>query len=632
MFFVDGTARAFSTNGNTYNGIESGEFNADMDINLCGAGALAGAIVHLGACTGHGRGCDSKPIMHKEPSPSARSVRLRRSFSFAIPPDSDAGQSIIKTCNAYADQMRGRASDKEIFPGFYTVTLGVHIIRDAGRLGGGREIIEASGPDSPLKNYSKTSPGTLMLKILCAPLPIIQEVKGPPRITGAQLGVATFGETCPKPAAATVMINAEAPRPVRYKIERANGTTTTENWIENRITLQKAPDGRQRPLLASQHKLPALDPGNRKFRLWIDGWGKTPWRTVEVDCPPLEVISARLKYDVENVSTCPKRVVETATFRTNRPGKVSFEIKHRGGLVASEGNVKAERQGDRYVATAVRRLTIGKVDTQLMAAVKGGSASSGWVPLKIDCLEALSGKVTLRSRGSASCKGEALVAIQTNGAGKLPYELECGAGRSWQRSVEAPANKIGVDKVSFEVKNNELVTCALRTRIGGQLKSLGGASYKFQCHGRNVDTGNDDLAAGTRPDSEEPGGPGRIVIDLPKACPRGTIGRWPNCKEPPVVDRRKCPRGTVGKYPNCRKVVVDPPRTCPRGMVGRPPNCKRKSCPRGTVGTYPNCKKPVRVSPPKCPRGMVGRPPNCKPRPCPRGQMRVRGRCIKPAG
>lgn len=452
------------------------------------------------------------------------------------------------------------------------------------------------------------------------------------QVTRAQLGVATFGDTCPKPAAATVMINAEAPRPVRYKIERGNGTTTTENWIQGEIKLQKAPDGRQRPLLTAQHKLPALDPGNRRFRLWIDGWGKTPWRTVEVDCSPFKVTSAWLRYDVEHESTCPKRVVETATFHTNRPGKVNYEIKHQGGLVVSRGMARAERQGDKYVATAVRSLTIGNIDTQFMADVQKSPTNSGWVPLKIDCLEALSGKVTLKSLGATSCKGEALVAIHTNGAGKLPYELECGPGRSWQRSVNTPAaNKIGIDKVSFDVKNNELVTCALRARIGGQLKSLDGASTKFQCHRRNVDTDADDFAAGTRPDSQKPDGPGRVVVDPPKACPRGTVGRWPNCRKLPLADQQKCPRGTVGKYPNCRKVVVDPPRTCPRGMVGRPPNCKRKSCPRGTVGTYPNCRKPVRVNPAKCPRGMVGRPPNCKARPCPRGQVRVRGRCIRPA-
>ena len=64
------------------------------------------------------------------------------------------------------------------------------------------------------------------------------------------------------------------------------------------------------------------------------------------------------------------------------------------------------------------------------------------------------------------------------------------------------ANKIGVDRVQFAVTNNELVTCVLRTRIGGVLKPLDGASKTFQCH-KPVDVGaSTDLVPDTRP--EEP--------------------------------------------------------------------------------------------------------------------------------
>jgi hypothetical protein len=219
----------------------------------------------------------------------------------------------------------------------------------------------------------------------------------------------------------------------------------------------------------------------------------------------------------------------------------------------------------------------------MMADVKNSPANSGWVRLKIGCLDVLSGKVTLQSLGATSCRGEALVAIHANGASTLPYELECGPGRSWQRSVEAHDNKIGVDKVRFDVKNDELVTCALRTRIGGKFESLDGASKMFQCHTPTGASGSGDLAPDSRSDPAGPRPP-RFVADPPRVCPQGTVGTWPNCRP------RPCPKGTVGTYPNCRKVL-----------------------------------------PPKCPPGMVGRPPNCRPRPCPPGRVRVRGRCIKPA-
>ena len=133
------------------------------------------------------------------------------------------------------------------------------------------------------------------------------------------------------------------------------------------------------------------------------------------------------------------------------------------------------------------------------------------MPLKIDCLEALSGKLTLQSLGTTSCKGEALVAIHTNGTGELPYELECGPGKSWQRRSRRMANKIGVDKVQFDVTNNEQVTCVLRTRIGGVLKPLDGASKTFQCHKPIGVSGLHDLCR-IRARSTKPRSPARSSI------------------------------------------------------------------------------------------------------------------------
>jgi hypothetical protein len=578
--FVSGTVRATSSNGKTYDNIRAGSFDADYRINLCGDGALHGVIVHLGQCTGRRRGCDDNPIMYQE-FPSARSLAKKTpTFTFAPPPDSVAGQSILNTCNAHADEQKGAASDKVIFPGFFSVTLGVTTSYDPGRLGGGSNAgYVAVGPvgiasQRPLADYSKTEPGTLTLKILCAPLPIIEETKAPPKIAEAALGVATAGDSCPKPATATVTIAAEAPRPVFYKIERGNGTTTTADWIEGRIKLQKGLMGAKSAFLHTQHDIGALDPGTRKFRLWIDGWGKTPWQTVKVDCPPFKVTSAWLKYDVEKTGTCPKKVAEIATFKATRPGKAPFAIKTAAGLIVHSGIAVFEREGMGYVAKVKRpNLTMGAFDADMMALIKTQpDANSGWVRLKVDCLEALSGKVWLRSLGATACRGEALVAIHTDGAGALPYELECGPGRSWQRSVTAPANKIGVDKMQFDAANNERVTCVLRTRIAGKLKPLDGASMTFQCHRPSDASAADDLVPETRPDPKGPRPP-RILIDPPR---------------PPKGD----PSG---------KVIVDPPRLSCAGGVVRAGRCL---CPRTHKAVHAGnnawrCVRSVTIDPPR---------------------------------
>lgn len=141
-----------------------------------------------------------------------------------------------------------------------------------------------------------------------------------------------------------------------------------------------------------------------------------------------------------------------------------------------------------------------------------------------------------------------------------------------------------------------------------------------------------------------------------RLCPRGTIGKYPDCRKPECPDGYrgtppnctkvtppKCPEGTVGTYPKCRQ------KECPSGYVGTPPNCKPKPqvCPPGTVGKFPNCRKIptscpsgfkgtppncVKVEQPKCPSGFVGKPPNCRkvpPPKCPAGFRGTPPNCVK---
>jgi hypothetical protein len=289
---------------------------------------------------------------------------------------------------------------------------------------------------------------------------------------------------------------------------------------------------------------------------------------------------------VEDKDTCPKRVVETATFKATRPGQAPFEIKTAGGLVVHSGTASFEREGMGYVAKSVRpNLMMNAFDSDMMADVKNSPANSGWVRLKIDCLDALSGKLTLKNLGTTSCQGEALVAIHTNGAGELPYELECGPGRSWQRSVEAHANKIGVDKVRFDVANKETVTCLLRTRVGGRPKPLDGTSMTFQCHRPSGVGAADALVPETRPDPAGPRAPGflsdpprppRTAIDPPR--PSDDDGPRPERIVDPPRPKISCAGGTI-RYGRClcprthraveagknawrcvKAVIVDPPR------------------------------------------------------------------------
>ena len=88
----------------------------------------------------------------------------------------------------------------------------------------------------------------------------------------------------------------------------------------------------------------------------------------------------------------------------------------------------------------------------------------------------------MRSVKPNSCQAEALVAIHTNIAGKVPYELECGVGRSWRRTIKSSVrNLVAVDKVRFQTKHNERINCILRSRIDRKIYPLSGTNRLYRC-------------------------------------------------------------------------------------------------------------------------------------------------------
>ncbi len=529
--------------------------------------------------------------------------------------------AIVNACNA-----GGHDPTQERSPFASDIGVGIKAF-----IGSRREANEFQEGDF---GRSETAYARVPVIVRCLAGP--SRIQAPPTPYSVDVQIEQKGKTCPRQTDVMAVIKYKVPATARFRF-KVDGESSELHTIKAR----KISDGRGGPIgpvgqayyLVKRLKTYDLDPGTHRFRVELEGGKsmKSVVKTVKIDCPPFKVTSAWLKYEVEDKDICPKRVEETATFRSTRPGKARFEIKTQGGLVVNSGEAKFEREGMGYVAKVQRpNLVMNAFDQDMMALIKDQpDANSGWVRLKVECVDALSGTLTLKGLGATSCKGEALVAIHTNGAGEVPYELECGPGRSWQRNVTAHANNMGVDKLRFDVTNNERVTCVLRTRSGNTLKSLDGASKAFRCH-KPVDvSGSTDFVPETRDEPQGARKPERVA-DPVRTCAAGTVGKWPKCKKQvcprgqvgkwPKCKKQVCPRGTVGKWPNCKKQV------CPRGQVGKWPNCKKQVCPHGTVGKWPKCKKQV------CPRGQVGKWPNCRKRGCPPGQVRVRGRCIKPAG
>ena len=332
------------------------------------------------------------------------------------------------------------------------------------------------------KTIIYTREGQVPINIQCeAPTGELEELKRQAEITNASLSIKKKGKSCPYKAEASVMIFGEGKRKVRYRILRQNAKYNSP-WYEGRLKKTKILGSEGYALVRKHNLKRELGPGKKKFRLEIQGWNKTKWQTVDVNCPPFKVKNVKLSIKGSgNGVACPRNTTTEIEARTTGPGDVVFQLRAVGGIKGAPYKRKAKREGNVYVAR-YKATNKASQDIDKVYEAFANKKKSNKAKLKISCLESVSGKLTLKKKPGTQCKAQALVAVHTNTGGKFKYELECGSAGSWKRSIRAPkGNNVGVDKVNFSVKHNQKVTCILRTRIGGNLKPLSGASKTFSC-------------------------------------------------------------------------------------------------------------------------------------------------------
>jgi hypothetical protein len=180
-----------------------------------------------------------------------------------------------------------------------------------------------------------------------------------------------------------------------------------------------------------------------------------------------------------------------------------------------------------------------------------------------------------------------------------------------------PAKQVAL-QIRFFIDPDKYKSCSLKNtaRI---LKAAGGTLQN-----QNAADDEDSATLGFPP--AVLGGKAYCHTPVPaKPCPPGFDWKDGNCKRigitTPIPPVRECPKGTVGKYPNCRDNVSTPRCTggrikvrgkciCRGSRVWNGKRCIRPQCPKGTVGKYPNCRD--KVTTPRCTGGRV----------------KVRGKCI----
>ncbi len=459
--------------------------------------------------------------------------------------------------------------------------------------------------------------------------------------------VKQVGETCPKQVEVSAFIDYEKKTEAHFRFLH-NGKRSEEIVIEpRRVTL-----GNKSWWRVERMKRYQLDPGRHHFRVAVVDGPKSKVETIKIDCPPFQVTSMWLSYKVQKGPACPKKVVETLDFAANRPGNIAYRIKHQGGLVVREGTVKAKRDGDRYTAQAKRTFKIGEFDAQMIAELKKDpGVNSGWTPLKVDCLDVVGGKISFREKGRSCPRKESIaVSFRADRTGRIPYQLDCTAGRRFKRKAKAmqtdASTFIATDILPIHISKNEHVSCALKTRFRGKLKIVDLRGHDYGCVKPSAETGATDLGVPVKPTHSSSHNPGKVVADpTPIRCRGGDVrgnrcvcGKtkrrvriakraW-RCVEKPV--RTVCKGGQVrGQACLCgarmKKVKIGKhawrckKRVAKVRCINGKPRGRRCVCPRRTQ------LKRIGKSAFRCIRKASVK------RRCPRGKVPIRGRCIRPA-
>ena len=401
------------SDGESWTSIKPGKHQLEVSINIAsGSGwRVTNAYIAAPDADFGGTSSQSDATVRLGGGEDTKSLNFVTVYEFQTDALGLHQQEIIAACNA------GNQPPTQEHPASSEIDVGIKAYfmtrKDA--------KIEEGGDD---QGRSQTAHARAPVNIRCLAAPSHAET--PPKPVSVDIRVAQRGNTCPKDAEVTAYIDYEKPMTGRFQVVHNGKPGETIEIKAREVSLAGKTWYRIERLERYE-----LDPGKHDFQIKVIGGGESPTRSLNVDCPPFKVTSAWLKYEVEDKDTCPKKVVEEATFHANGPGEAPYRIKTQGGLVVTQGTAHMAREGDKYVAKATRKLSMGAFDQMMQLELVNDPSAGDQKPLKVECVDALSGELTLRSPGTNSCKGEALVAIHTDGAGELPYELECGPGKSW---------------------------------------------------------------------------------------------------------------------------------------------------------------------------------------------------------
>ncbi len=483
---------------------------------------------------------DAATKSYSHPRPGA----INTVTSVAVPHLSLAPFAVAQ-CNVLATSLRAQGlSNDAIFAEDRVIPLAIDTDMSYETSGISDNDLEQANPEFDIDDF-------FQVYLTCkAKIPDPEKAVAGLDIASFAVHPAGSGNSCPKTYDLKTVFRSGSPETIKFRV-RKNGKLSQ---LYTR-TLEK--DGQY--YQARFDKSYTLDPGQTTFRIEVRDGPKSAVIEKTVTCPPFKVISTFMKYTHGNETYCPKVVTETTTFKTTRPGWVRYQIKLEGGLVAAEGKATSKRVGDSYIATVTRKLPFNQAyDGNLMAEVTNQpGANSGWVKLKVDCLELTSAEIKLTdprdTSGKHQCprQGRVKVEMRFNQGGKtVRYKANCSNGFSKVFTAKIRKDRIkGGYRVfgshKFDVTKTEKVACSLMDMDHGS-KVLTWTGREYACA---TPKGHDRPGAGLAPETP----PSTSQTPAAETTPTCTAKWTTECNKVPV---RTCKPKTER---NCK---LQPVSTC----------------------------------------------------------------------
>ena len=420
--FQESTIKVISTDGETWNAIQSGPVKLWIDAKIdvrrgtgFHRGHVAEAGLFLGQCSNSGCGVhpllerwiDGKDDWRFQGYVSFNANKISYTKPGGGIPTTSYGNQIINACNQYLDD---GPRVKRTFTWPVRLTMSANTVTSAWSAFAGSDF---NGGDVNMHNEVR-------LGVECVPYETMVPGADPINVS-MDLDVAG-GNSCPRNVTVKTSITYNYPKTAKFDIVRNGKVLKTVEIKAKRVPVSHGPT---QWVIHRQDQVEAKA-GQNMFRVVVKGGGKSALKMVDIECQPFQVLFSDLKYNVADGGACPKQVWETATFTATGPGQATMQLVQENGHVFYEKKLETILKNGKYKLVGQRVLNIDRdTNVKFRAQIKGSSGiHSKWAKLKVTCPKRTNPKAASKS-GSSNVSA----APQSSSSANKPKKIVCKGGQ-----------------------------------------------------------------------------------------------------------------------------------------------------------------------------------------------------------